>query len=234
MLEIKNLTAGYGELITLRQISIHIKEKEFVGVVGANAAGKTTLSKAISGLLPAISGEIFWYGQNITKLIPSKRPDLGLVMVPEGRNLFGYMTVEENLELGATNIRAKSHLKKNLAKVYDLFEILSSRRKIQARALSGGQQQMLAIGRALMAEPLLLILDEPSVGLAPMIVAEIYVLLKKIFNENTSILLIEQDVTRCLNAVQRAYVMSQGRIVIEGQSSDLINNQSIRETYLGM
>ena len=234
MLEIKNLTAGYGELIALRQISIHIKEKEFVGVVGANAAGKTTLSKAISGLLPVISGEIFWYGQNITKLIPSKRPDLGLVMVPEGRNLFGYMTVEENLELGATNIRAKSQLNKNLAKVYDLFEILSSRRKIQARALSGGQQQMLAIGRALMAEPLLLILDEPSVGLAPMIVAEIYVLLKKIFNENTSILLIERDVTRCLNSVQRAYVMSQGRIVIEGQSSDLINNQSIRETYLGM
>ena len=234
MLEINNLTAGYGELIVLRQISIHIKEKEFVGIVGANAAGKTTLSTAIAGILPAISGEIFWNSQNITQLIPSKRPDLGLVMVPEGRNLFGYMTVEENLELGATNVRARSHLKKNLSKVYDLFEILSSRRKIQARALSGGQQQMLAIGRALMAEPLLLILDEPSVGLAPMIVAEIYILLKKIFNENTSILLIEQDVTRCLNAVHRAYVMSQGCIAIEGQSSELINNQSIRETYLGM
>lgn len=234
MLKVKDLTAGYRDLVVLRQVSLEVKEGEFVGLVGANAAGKTTLAKAITGLLESDAGEVAWDGTPITGLAACRRPELGLVMVPEGRSLFGYMTVRENLELGATNPRAKAQAKRNIEKIFDLFAILRERMSAPARTLSGGQQQMLAIGRALMADPRLLVLDEPSVGLAPKIVGEIYELLAHIFRENTSILLIEQDVSRCLKAVQRAYVMAQGVIVLEGPKEALLGNDSVRRTYLGM
>jgi branched-chain amino acid transport system ATP-binding protein len=234
MLAVQNLIAGYRDLVVLRGVSIDVNDGEFVGLVGANAAGKTTLAKTITGLLKSTSGQVTWDGKSVTDMAPHRRPELGLVMVPEGRSLFAYMTVRENLELGATNARAKANAKRNLEKIFDLFSVLRQREGAEARTLSGGQQQMLAIGRALMADPRLLVLDEPSVGLAPKIVSEIYQLLERVFREKTAILLIEQDVSRCLKAVQRAYVMAQGAIVLEGGPESLLGNDSVRKTYLGM
>lgn len=234
MLRVEGLSAGYRDLTVLRDVSLEVKDGEFVGLVGANAAGKTTFAKSITGLLRPSAGTVSWDGQPITALAASKRPELGLVMVPEGRSLFAYMTVRENLELGATNKRASENSARNIAKVFDLFPVLRERAKAPARTLSGGQQQMLAIGRALMAEPRLLILDEPSVGLSPKIVGEIYALLAVIFSEGTSILLIEQDVNQCLKAAQRAYVMAQGQIVLRGDARTLLKDDSVRRTYLGL
>lgn len=234
MLSAVGLTAGYKDLVVLKQVSIDVGEKEFVGLIGANAAGKTTLAKALTGLLKPAAGRVLWGGEPITNLAPNLRPRLGLVMVPEGRSLFGYMTVRENLELGATNERARAGAKRNLEKIFDLFKILRERENAQARTLSGGQQQMVAIGRALMAEPKLLVLDEPSVGLAPKVVGEIYEMLHLIFQGDTSILLIEQDVNQCLKAVQRAYVMAQGEIVLHGTPQTLMSDDSVRRTYLGL
>ncbi len=234
MLGVRELTVGYRDLVVLREVSLQVKDGEFVGLIGANAAGKTTLAKAITGLLRPSAGQVLWDGTLITELAPNRRPELGLVMVPEGRSLFGYMTVRENLELGATNPRARAQAKRNTEKIFDLFPVLRERVALPARALSGGQQQMLAIGRALMADPRLLVLDEPSVGLAPKVVGEIYKLLDRIYREHTSIFLIEQDVSRCLKAVQRAYVMAQGRIVLEGEPGALLGNDAVRRTYLGL
>jgi branched-chain amino acid transport system ATP-binding protein len=234
MLSVEGLTAGYHDLTVLRGISLEVKDGEFVGLVGANAAGKTTFAKSITGLLRPSAGTVSWAGQPITALAANKRPELGLVMVPEGRSLFPYMTVRENLELGATNKRASDNAARNIEKVFDLFPVLQEKAKVPARTLSGGQQQMLAIGRALMAEPRLLILDEPSVGLSPKIVSEIYALLDVIFSEGTSILLIDQDVNQCLKVVQRAYVMAQGRIVLRGDAQTLLTDDSVRRTYLGL
>lgn len=233
MLQVIGLHAGYKDLVALRDVSLEVGEGEFVGIVGANAAGKTTLARAITGLIRPLSGEIRWEGRGITSVAPHRRPELGLTMVPEGRALFGFMTVRENLELGATNHRAHSILRTNIERVFDLFPVLRERRNLPARSLSGGQQQMLALARALMAEPRLLILDEPSVGLAPKIVGEIYELLHEIFQGKTSILLIEQDVSRCLKAVQRAYVIAQGRVVLKGSSDALLRSDAVRRAYLG-
>jgi branched-chain amino acid transport system ATP-binding protein len=177
---------------------------------------------------------VTWDEKAITELAANRRPELGLVMVPEGRSLFGFMTVRENLELGAMNPRAQVNAKRNIERIFDQFPILRERGAAQARTLSGGQQQMLAIGRALMAEPRLLVLDEPSVGLSPKIVGEVYALLRQIFDNGTSILLIEQDVNQCLQAVQRAYVMAQGQIVLHGDAQTLLGDDAVRRTYLGL
>lgn len=234
MLEVVGLSAGYGDVVALREVSLAIRDGEFVGVVGANAAGKTTLARAITGLITPWHGEVRWEGRSIDIVPAHRRPELGVSMVPEGRALFGFMTVRENLELGATNRRARERMKANLERMFELFPILRERADVPARSLSGGQQQMVAVARALMAEPRLLILDEPSVGLAPKIVSEIYGLLHRIFEGQTSILLIEQDVRRCLKAVQRAYVLAQGRVVLEGDAQDLVNSPEVRRAYLGL
>jgi branched-chain amino acid transport system ATP-binding protein len=234
MLEVVGLSAGYGDVVALREVALAVRDGEFVGVVGANAAGKSTLARAITGLVAPWSGEIRWEGRPINAVPAHRRPELGLAMVPEGRALFGFMTVRENLELGATNPRARERISTNLEQMFELFPILRERAEVPARSLSGGQQQMVALARALMAEPRLLILDEPSVGLAPKIVGEIYDLLHKIFQGRTSILLIEQDVRRCLRAVQRAYVMAQGRVVLEGSAEELANSDEVRRAYLGL
>jgi len=234
MLAVNLLCAGYRDLIVLHDVSLSVGEGEAVGLVGANAAGKTTLARALTGLVRPVGGEIFWDGVAIRDLPAYRRPALGLVMVPEGRSLFGFMSVRENLEMGASNSRGRANAKRSLELVMDLFPVLGERINTTARKLSGGQQQMLAVGRALMACPRLLILDEPSVGLGPKIVAEIYQLLSRVFRENISILLIEQDVRRCLSIVQRAYVIAQGRIVMEGSAETLLGSDDVRRTYLGL
>ncbi len=234
MLDIRHLTAGYGDLTVLRDVSMSIAEGEFVGVVGSNAAGKTTLAKVLCGLLPVQSGEVVWDGVPISRLPPHRRPELGLTMVPEGRALFPFMTVRENLELGATNARGRPLLRRNLENVFDLFPMLYEKAGLPARSLSGGQQQMLAIGRALMGEPRLLILDEPSVGLAPVVVQGIYNVLKDVLQGRAAVLLIEQDVRQCLKVVSRALVIANGRVVLSGSSAEILNSSEVRRAYLGL
>jgi branched-chain amino acid transport system ATP-binding protein len=233
MLEVKNLSSGYGDLTVLRDVSFTMDEGEFMGIVGANAAGKTTLARALAGVLPVTGGDILWDGQSLRGIPAHRRPEAGLMMVPEGRALFPFMTVRENLEIGATNPRGWPNFSRNLERVFDLFPILRQRADAQARMLSGGQQQMLAIGRALMGEPRLLILDEPSVGLAPVVVQEIYGLLHRVFREKTAILLIEQDVRQCLKAVDRAIVIANGRIVLSGSAAEIRDSDEIRRAYMG-
>ena len=234
MLEARNLTAGYGDLTVLREVSLGIGEGEFVGVIGANASGKTTLAKCLCGLLPLQGGEILWDGKPISGLPVHQRPELGLMMVPEGRALFPFMTVAENLELGATNPRGAGMRRENLDKVYDLFPILRDKAAEPARSLSGGQQQMLAIGRALMGEPRLLILDEPSVGLAPVVVQEIYRLLTEVLRGRTAVLLIEQDVKQCLEVVSRAVVMANGQVALTGSAEEILSSDEVRRAYMGI
>lgn len=234
MLEVTDLSSGYGDLIVLRDISFSMDEGEFVGIVGANAAGKTTLARVLAGLLPITRGDIKWDGKSLRGVPAHRRPEAGLMMVPEGRALFPFMTVRENLEIGATNPRGQVHLSRNLDRVLDLFPILRQKADAPARSLSGGQQQMLAIGRALMGEPRLLILDEPSVGLAPVVVQEIYDLLHRAFREETAILLIEQDVRQCLKAVERAIVIANGRAVLSGSPDEIRNSDEVRRAYMGL
>lgn len=234
MLEVKGISAGYGDLNVLHDVSIKVSEGEFVGIVGANAAGKTTLVRCITGLIPVRSGEIEWFDEPLNDVAAHQRPERGIVLVPEGRALFGYMTVLENLEIGATNGRARSGVSESLEQVFSLFPDLKTKQKALARSLSGGQQQMLAVARALMAQPRLLILDEPSIGLAPKVVGELYALLRSIYEQGTAILLIEQDVRRCLSCVGRGYVLANGSVVTEGSAKDLLLTDDVRKAYLGL
>ncbi len=234
MLVIKNLGSGYGDLQVLRDINLSVKKGEMVSILGANAAGKTTLINTLSGLVKTKQGQIIFAGEDITDAKPAVRVEKGLIQVCEGRNLFPMMTVEENLRLGAYCKRARPYLKENIEKVYELLPMLHEKRKLRANLLSGGQQQMVAIGRGLMASPKILMLDEPSMGLAPVIVDTLFETIGRIKATGATIILVEQNVVRALSISDRGYVLENGQIRISGLSSDLLKNEDIRAAYMGI
>jgi branched-chain amino acid transport system ATP-binding protein len=234
MLELKNIDAGYGEIQIVTDVSMHIDDNEIVALVGANGAGKSTIIKTISGMLPASSGSIVFEGQHIQNMPVHKIITHGLALVPEGRRLFPYMTVQENLEIGAYIENDHKKVKENMEWVFGLFPILKERRTQLAGTFSGGEQQMLTIGRALMSKPKFLMMDEPSLGLAPVIVDEVFRIVEVLHNEDVTILLVEQNVRKSLEIAQRAYVLEHGRIVMSGNTADLLGNENIRRAYLGL
>jgi branched-chain amino acid transport system ATP-binding protein len=234
MLEVKNVSAAYGMIQILWDVSFKIKEKEIVSVIGPNGAGKTTLVKTIMGLLPAKSGTISFKGENIENLPPYEIVKKGVTLIPEGRDIFPKMSVEENLLLGAYTIKDKQKVKDSKERIYQIFPVLHKKEKAMAQTLSGGEQQMLVIGRSLMLSPELLILDEPSLGLAPIIVAKVLDTLQEINEEGVAVLLVEQNIRDSLNIADRGYVLEEGKIIIEGEGRELLSNDHIKEVYLGI
>jgi branched-chain amino acid transport system ATP-binding protein len=218
----------------LWNVSFDIKEKEIVSIIGPNGAGKTALAKTIMGILSPTNGTIRFKGINIEKLPPYEIVKKGLVMIPEGREVFPRMTVEENILLGAYTIKDKNSVKDSKEKVYQIFPVLKKKAKALAQTLSGGEQQMLVICRSLMSNPQLLILDEPSLGLAPIIVEKVLDTVSKINEDGVTVLLIEQNIRSSLEIADRAYVLEEGKIIIEGESRELLNNNHIKEVYLGL
>ncbi|MFA5366225.1 MAG: ABC transporter ATP-binding protein [Candidatus Bathyarchaeia archaeon] len=218
----------------LWDVSFKINEKEIVSIIGPNGAGKTTLVKTIMGLLPAKSGSICFKGENLEKLPPYEIVKKHVTMVPEGREIFPKMTVHENILLGAYTIKDKQQVKDSQERIYQIFPVLHKKEKALAETLSGGEQQMLVIGRSLMSNPELLILDEPSLGLAPIIVAKVLDTLKKINEEGVAVLLVEQNIRDSLNIANRGYVLEEGKIIIEGEGRELLSNEHIKEVYLGI
>ena len=233
MLEVRDLQAAYGDLLALSRATLRVGAGEIVALVGPNGAGKSTLLQCVTGLLRPRSGAISSEGKNVLALHPHEIVEHGLALVPEGRRLFGQMTVEENLALGAFSARARAQKQASLERVYRLFPVLRERRRQLARTLSGGQQQMVAIGRALMTAPRLLMLDEPSLGLAPRVVESIFETLGAINQAGVSVLLVEQNVRAALRLAQRAYVLETGRIVGEGPGRELLDDPHVRRAYLG-
>jgi len=235
MLKVKDVHTFYGNIEALKGVSIDILEGEIITLIGANGAGKSTTLMSICGITPARTGEITFMGQPITNLKPDRIVSLGICQVPEGRRIFPYLSVTENLDMGAFLRNDKSEIKKDMDYVFDLFPILAERRHQAGGTLSGGEQQMLAISRALMARPRLLLLDEPSLGLAPLIVKQIFEIVKKINTENnTTIFLVEQNANLALQVAHRGYVMENGRIVLTDAADRLLSNEEIRKAYLGM
>ncbi len=234
MLKVKNIDVCYKDLQVLWDISFEVSQGEFVALLGANGAGKTTILNAISGLLPISSGAIEFMGQNITRLPGYKIAELGIVHVPEGRRLFPEMTVRENLEMGSLFPHAKAKRKETMEMVFSYFPILEEKQNAEAGTLSGGQQQMLALGRGLMALPKLLIMDEPSLGLAPVLVKQIFDNIKEINEEGVTVLQVEQNVVQTLNMCHRAYVLENGRIALQGTGKELLLNDHVKEAYLGI
>ena len=234
MLEVDNVSVSYGAAPALWGITLDVKPGELVCVVGPNGAGKTTMINAIAGLQRLREGSLRFNGQDITRLASHRFCDAGIAIVPEGRRLFTQMTVLDNLELGSFIAKAKLHRKASLELVLALFPALKVKLHSPAGALSGGQQQMVAIGRALMARPGLLLLDEPSLGLAPAIVLDMFQAIRQINSQGTSVLLVEQNVAMAMALATRAYVMEEGRIVAQGQASELLTRPEIRKAYLGL
>jgi ABC-type branched-chain amino acid transport systems, ATPase component len=233
MLEIKNLNVHYGVIHALKNISLTVNQGEIVTLIGANGAGKTTTLRAISGLNKATNGEVILEGKNITNLSAPQRVELGISQVPEGRRIFPDMSVLENLELGAFLRKDKAGIKKDLEVVYGRFPILKDRKKQTAGTLSGGEQQMLAMGRALMSKPRILLMDEPSMGLAPLLVREIFEIIRDINQAGTTILLVEQNASMALSIAHRAYVIETGSIVMSGTGEELAKSSDIQKAYLG-
>ena len=236
MLKIKNLESGYGSLKVLRRISMHVNPGEIVTIIGANGAGKTTLLHSISGLLKARAGEILFDKKDILRLTAEKIVFMGCSLVPEGRQVFSTMTVYENLLLGGyVQYRKgqKENLRQDLERIFDLFPRLREREKQLAGTLSGGEQQMLAIGRALMARPKLIMMDEPSMGLAPLIVKDIFQIILKLRKEGNTVLLVEQNAKAALSIADRGYVLETGRILLQGPAEDLLSNKDVQRAYLG-
>jgi branched-chain amino acid transport system ATP-binding protein len=232
LLKVEDLVSGYGKIEVLKKVSITVNEGEIVCVLGANGAGKTTLINTISGLVPVRSGKILFMGKDVTHMPPHKRVELGLVQVPEGRKIFPKLTVLENLEIGAFTVNSTELKKKNLEWIYSLFPILYERRNQKAGTLSGGEQQMLAIGRALMSNPKLLMLDEPSMGLAVKMISLIFDVIKEI-SKKVSILLVEQNANKALSVVDRGYLIETGKIVLSASRDVLITSEEVRRVYLG-
>jgi branched-chain amino acid transport system ATP-binding protein len=235
MLKIRNLESGYGKLRVLKHISMHVNPGEIVTIIGANGAGKTTLLSTIAGLVQLMAGEIVFRGKEIRGVAPSKIPGLGCVMVPEGRQVFATMSVEENLILGAHVIQqqGKSVIQEMLEHQYRLFPILKERRSQLAGTLSGGEQQMLAMARALMSKPLLVMMDEPSTGLAPLIVREIFQVIERLRDEGNTVLLVEQNAKAALSIADRGYVLETGKVIVQGQAEELLANPDVQRAYLG-
>lgn len=234
MLKIDNLTVNYGEIKAIKNISIHVDKGKIVTLIGANGAGKSTLLKTISGLLKPTGGTIEFEGESVLTIPPQTIVSKGIVHVPEGRRIFSGMSVEENLLLGAYLRKDKDNVQKELELVYEKFEILNQRRNQNASTLSGGEQQMLAISRALLTKPKLLLLDEPSMGLAPLIVKQIFELIQSINKDGMTILLIEQNAHKALEVADYAYIIEGGFIKMEGLAKDLKESESVQEIYLGV
>ena len=233
MLEIKDLSVHYGVIHVLKSISLRVDQGEIVTLIGANGAGKTTTLRTISGLKKATSGDVLLEGASITKLSAPDRVAKGISQSPEGRRIFAGMSVYENLELGAFLRRDKGQIKKDMENFYARFPILGNRKRQLAGTLSGGEQQMLAIGRALMSKPKILLLDEPSMGLAPLLVQEIFEIIKEINQNGTTVLLVEQNAHMALSVADRAYVIENGAITLSGTGAALAKSDEIRKAYLG-
>ena len=233
MLKIQDLHVSYGAVRAIKGISLEVNDGELVSLIGANGAGKTTTLHTISGLVPAESGSIMLDGTDLRKTAPNRIIELGLAHVPEGRHVFARMTVEENLMMGAYIVRDKAKIKKQLAMVYDHFPRLSERARQLAGTLSGGEQQMLAMGRALMTEPRMLLLDEPSMGLSPILVKEIVSIVKTLLSDGIRVLLVEQNAKMALSISDRAYVLETGLISMSGRARDLLHDDKVRRAYLG-
>ena len=233
MLEIKDLNVFYGAVHAIKGISLNVEQGELVSLIGANGAGKTTTLHAISGLIPAASGTIELDGHNLQKTPPDKIISLGLAHVPEGRHVFARMTVEENLRMGAYIIRDAQKINENLEKVYSHFPRLKERRRQLAGTLSGGEQQMLATGRALMTDPSIVLMDEPSMGLSPLLVKEIFAIIQQLHESGITILLVEQNAKMALAVSDRAYVLETGKISMSGKASELAEDDRVRKAYLG-
>jgi len=236
LLSINQLSAFYGHIEALRSVDIYVETGKITTLVGANGAGKSTLLRVLSGILPARYGKISYMGKDVTNHPPHRLVGLGICHVPEGRQVFGSMTVRENLELGAY-VRHRREPRKDLVKdldyVFELFPALKERERQEAGTLSGGEQQMLAIGRALMARPKLLMLDEPSMGLAPRVIRDIFLCLHQLHQEGITILLVEQDIQLALSIADYAYVLRTGKVMMEGPARELLQDQSIKDLYLG-
>ena len=233
MLEVKNLSVSYGAIEAVKDISFTVNAGEIVSLIGANGAGKTTTLHTITGLVPAKSGSVMYNGVDLLKTHNNKIVTLGMAHIPEGRHVFTRMSVEENLETGAFSLKDQSDLKKDLDMVYGLFPRLKERRNQKAGTLSGGEQQMLAMGRALMSHPKTILMDEPSMGLSPKLVKEIFSIIRKLHEQGITILLVEQNAKMALSIADRAYVLETGRITMEGDAKELLNNEQVRKAYLG-
>jgi branched-chain amino acid transport system ATP-binding protein len=233
MLTLKSLQAGYGRVPVLKGISLHVRPGEVVTLIGGNGAGKTTTLRAISGLLPPRSGDVDFAGQDLTRMSPERIVALGLALVPEGRRVFASLSVTANLELGAFHRRKKGGMRRDLEEMRQRFPILKERGSQAAGTLSGGEQQILAIGRALMSRPRLLMLDEPSMGLAPRMVTQVYEILAELKAAGTTILLVEQNARAALKVADRGYVLETGRIILEGSAAELREDPEVQRAYLG-
>lgn len=233
MLKIEKLNVYYGVIHALKDVSLEVEEGQIVSLIGSNGAGKTTLLRTISGLIKASSGSVMYLGKEILTEKPQSLPMKGLVQVPEGRKIFSGLTVYENLQMGAYLRKDKANIAKDIAKIYERFPILGSRKHQDAATLSGGEQQMLAISRALMAKPKLLLLDEPSMGLAPILVKEIFNIIKEIKDQGTTILLVEQNAMQALKIADKAYVLETGSIVLSGTGAELLSSPEVQKVYLG-
>jgi branched-chain amino acid transport system ATP-binding protein len=234
MLEVSNVNVFYGKSQALRDVSLKVGEGEIVALVGANGAGKTTLLNTISGLLRPASGRVEFLGKRIDRLAPYKITKLGICQIPEGRKLFSDMTVGENLEMGAYSSAAWRRKGETLEQVYQVFPVLKERRKQSAKKLSGGERQMVAIGRGLMSNPKLCMFDEPSYGLAPKLFSEVLEVIRRLREEGITIFLVEQNVRQTLQTADRAYVLENGQIVLEGKGKDLLQNEQVKTAYLGL
>ena len=233
MLEVKNLEVYYGVICALKGISFEVNEGEIVSLIGANGAGKTTMMQSVVGLIPKRSGTVIFDGQDITKTPCHKIVQLGMTQVPEGRRIFQELSVYENLMMGAYTVKDQQQFKTELDKIYELFPRLAERRNQIAGTLSGGEQQMLAMSRALMINPKLLMLDEPSMGLAPILVDQIFDIIKQLHKQGTTILLVEQNASKALEIADRAYVLETGAITTTGTGAELASSDEVRKAYLG-
>ena len=234
MLELNNLTAGYGSFQALFSVNLEVKKGEAIAVIGPNGAGKTTLLRTISGMLPVQSGNLSMEGTSLKDVPPYRIIDFGIAHVPENRRLFSSMSIEDNLRMGAFTPNARPHFEERLDFIFDLFPRLKERRGQIAGTLSGGEQQMCAIGRALMSSPKLLLMDEPSAGLAPVIVNQVFQLVQQIRDQGLTVLIVEQNIEQVLKIVDRAYLMEVGAIKISGKAEELIQSESIRKAYVGL
>jgi branched-chain amino acid transport system ATP-binding protein len=234
MLEVRDLKLAYGDVQVLFGVSLRVDEGEIVTLLGSNGAGKTTTLRAISGLRPARGGEIKFRGESLLSIPASKRAQMGIALVPEGRELWPQLTVRENLELGAYTKSSRARSKQNIDRIFSMFPRLRERQAQMAGSLSGGEQQMCAIGRALMSEPRLLMLDEPSLGLAPILVDQTFQIVRTLHGQGITVLLVEQNLQKALEIAQRGYVIETGSVKLSGSSSDLLSDPAIRSAYLGL
>nr|WP_330392604.1 ABC transporter ATP-binding protein [Anaerocolumna jejuensis] len=233
MLKIEDLNVYYGVIQALKGVSFEVKEGEVIALIGANGAGKTTILHTITGLIGAKSGHILFEGKDLTKTPAHKIVTMGMAHVPEGRRIFAELTVYENLKMGAYTRKDKGEIESTLNKVYNRFPRLKERKNQIAGTLSGGEQQMLAMGRALMSQPRIILMDEPSMGLSPLFVSEIFDIIREISESGTTVLLVEQNAKKALSIATRAYVLETGKIVLEGKADELLNDDSVKKAYLG-